>query len=316
MQHPIHLPQIQAAHERIRPWIHRTPVLHSATIDRWLGCEVYFKCENFQRAGAFKYRGATNAVLQLDAAQRASGVATHSSGNHAGALARAARQHGLSAYIVMPRNAPAAKRQAVEEYGGQIVFCEPTLEAREQSLAEVVARTGAHFIHPYNNYHVICGQGTAALELIEQQPGLQLIMAPVGGGGLLSGTAVAAKGLDAQMRVWGAEPELANDAYLSLQTGQWHPASNAPTLADGLRTALGPITFDLVQQHVDRIITCSEADIVRAMRILWERMKIVVEPSSAVPLAALMANGIPEGTQRIGLIVSGGNVDLGQLPFA
>ena len=278
------LTDIQQAAQRIAPLIHRTPVLTSQTIDRMAGCQIFFKCENFQKAGAFKMRGAANAVLLLSDTERQSGVATHSSGNHGQALARAAQQVGCSAYIVMPRTAPEVKQRAVEGYGAEIIRCEPTLAAREFTLEEVVRRTGAHFVHPYNNEHVIAGQGTAALELIDQTGTLDTVMAPVGGGGLLSGTALATHGLLPGAQVVAGEPSGADDAHRSLLAGRIIPSEAPNTLADGLLTSLGELTFPIIQQHVERIITVSDAEIMRALRLVWERMKIIIEPSCAVPL--------------------------------
>lgn len=312
------LPQlndIQEAHRRIVPHIHDTPVLSSTLVNRKLGAELFFKCENFQKAGAFKYRGACNSLLCLSDQQLRQGVGTHSSGNHAGALAKAAASQGVSAYVVMPENSKEVKKQAVADYGARIYFCEPTLAARERTMEQVIAETGCTFIHPYNRFEIIAGQGTAALELLQTCHQLDIIMTPVGGGGLLSGTAIAAKGLYPGIRVWGGEPAGADDAWRSLQSGELQPSVSPLTMADGLLTSLGELTFKAIRQSVDRILLASEESIVQAMQLIWERMKIVVEPSSAVPLAALMDNpGEWEG-KRIGIILSGGNVDLTVLPF-
>ncbi len=273
------------------------------------------KCENLQKVGAFKFRGACNAVFSLTDEEAARGVATHSSGNHAQALALAARLRGIPAYIVMPENAPAVKKAAVAGYGGQITFCEPTLQARESTLAQVVEETGATVVHPYNNYQVIAGQGTATLELLEEIPDLDVVIAPVGGGGLLSGTAIAAKGLAPNIRVIAAEPEMADDAYRSLQAGHIIPSENPQTIADGLLTSLGDLTFPIIQQYVEQIVTVSEAAILESMKFIWERAKIIIEPSAAVPVALLWERKIDLSGLRVGVILSGGNVDLERLPW-
>ncbi len=307
---------IRAAAERISPYIHRTPVLTCSALDRMCGGgKLFFKCENFQKVGAFKMRGATNAVFSLSDEKASRGVATHSSGNHAAALALAARCRGVKAYVVMPENAPDVKREAVAGYGAEISFCKATLAAREAGLAEVIDRTGAAFVHPYNDQRVISGQGTAALELLEQAPDLDVIMAPVGGGGLLSGTAIAASGMSRRPLVVAAEPEMADDAFRSFQAGRIIPSENPNTIADGLRTSLGDLTFPIIQKHVSDIITVSEEAIVTAMRLVWERMKIVVEPSAAVPVGALLTKRSRIPGERIGVILSGGNVDLSKLPW-
>ncbi len=316
MSESIGIADIEQAAERIRPFAHRTPVMTCATLDEMAGQHLFFKCENLQKVGAFKFRGACNAVFSLSPEEAALGVATHSSGNHAQALALAARLRGIPAYIVMPENAPSVKRAAVAGYGGQITFCRPTLEARESTLAAVVAATGAAVVHPYNDPRVIAGQGTAALELLEEVPGLDVVMAPVGGGGLLSGTAVAVAARRPSARVYAGEPAAADDALRSLQQGTIVPSVDPRTVADGLRTSLGTLTFAIIRQGVAGIITASEESIVRATRLLWERAKIVVEPSGAVPLAALLEQGLPEpGGLRVGVILSGGNVDLDHLPW-
>lgn len=306
---------IQAAHQRIAPFVHQTPVLSSKAINAIAGKEVFFKCENFQKAGAFKYRGAYNSILQLSPEQKKAGVATHSSGNHAGALAKAAYENGIKAHIVMPNNAPAVKKKAVEEYGASITFCAPTLEARESTLKQIVANTGAKFIHPYDYQHVIAGQGTACLELLTEFPDLDTIIAPVGGGGLLSGTSIAAKAINPSIKVYGAEPENAADAFRSFTRQELEPSVQPNTIADGLLTSLSPRTFFIICKTTDNIFLVSEKEIVAAMRLVWERMKIIIEPSSAVALAAILANKLPDNAKRVGLIVSGGNVDLSALPF-
>ncbi len=307
--------EVRAAAQRIRPHAHRTPVLTCASLDAMTGAALFFKCENFQRVGAFKFRGAANAVLSLSDEEASRGVATHSSGNHAAALALAARLRGISAHVVMPRTAKAVKRAAVAGYGGRIVLCEPTLAAREATLADVVAATGATIVHPYNDARVIAGQGTAALELVEEIPCLDLVMAPVGGGGLLSGTAIAVAGASPRTTVVGAEPAEADDAFRSLQEGRIVPSVDPRTVADGLLTSLGALTFAVIRELVAEIVTVSEEAIVIAMRHTWERMKIVIEPSSAVPLGALLEGKLPAAGRRIGVILSGGNVDLADLPW-
>ena len=306
---------IRGAAEVLQPFVHRTPVLTCSAIDRMCGAELFFKCENFQKAGAFKIRGATNAVFSLTNQEAASGVATHSSGNYGAALALAARWRGVKAYVVVPRNAPPVKLAAMTGYGADVTFCAPTLAAREAGLDEVVGRTGATFLHPYNNHVVIAGQGTAALELCQEVPNLDAVVAPVGGGGLLSGTAVAVSSLSPTTRILGAEPEQANDAYRSLHAGRIIPVQSPDTIADGLRTSLGSVTFPIIKRHVLEIVTVSEAAIVQAMRHIWERMKILVEPSAAVPLAALLTSREAFPGRRIGVILSGGNVDLDHLPW-
>jgi threonine dehydratase len=280
-----------------------------------LGAELFFKCENLQKGGAFKIRGATNAVFSLDDQEASTGVATHSSGNHAAAIALAARWRGIKAYVVMPDNAPDVKRKAVAGYGAEITPCLPSLKAREEGLAGVVDRTRATFIHPYNDYRVISGQGTAALELCEEIPDLDMVIAPVGGGGLLSGTAIAVSAVSPNTQVFGAEPEQADDAFRSLQAGRIIPSDHPDTIADGLLTSLGDLTFPIIQELVEDIVTVSEKGIVSTMRYIWERMKIIVEPSSAVALGILLNHGVASSGKRIGLILSGGNVDLADLPW-
>ncbi len=313
---PITLTDIRRAAERIQPLIHRTPVLTCETLNRKSGAKLFFKCENFQRAGAFKMRGAANAVLSLSESDRAKGVATHSSGNHGQALAKAAQSVGIPAYIVMPSTAPEVKKRAVAEYGAEIVFCEPTLQAREDTLAQVIARTESTFVHPYNNEQVITGQATAALELIEDSEDLDAIMAPVGGGGLLSGTALSTHYLLPQAEVIAGEPAGADDAYQSLQVGQIIPSEKPNTIADGLLTSLGDKTFPIIQEYVKEIITVSDEEIIAAMQLIWERMKIIIEPSCAVPLAALLKQADDFAGKRVGIILTGGNVDLTSLPFS
>ncbi len=306
---------IEAAHERIRPFAQRTPVMTCQAINEMTGANLFFKCENFQKVGAFKFRGAANAVFSLSPEEAAKGVCTHSSGNHAAALALAARMWGIPAYIVMPANAPEIKKKAVAGYGAVITFCEPTLAARESTLQRVAAETGATEIHPYNNFNVICGQGTAAKELIEDSGPFDVVMAPVGGGGLLSGTAIATKALLPEARVIAAEPAGADDAFRSFYSQTLMPSVNPKTIADGLLTSLGALNFQIIQEKVDGIVTVSEEKIVEAMRLIWERMKIIIEPSSAVPLAALLERKVDVDGKRVGIILSGGNLDLGELPF-
>ncbi|MBN3520831.1 pyridoxal-phosphate dependent enzyme [Algoriphagus lutimaris] len=309
------LADIKAAHERIQPFIHRTPILSSSAINKIAGCKIFFKCENFQKVGAFKARGAANAVMKLTEEQKKKGVATHSSGNHAAALARAARVAGIPSFIVMPSNAPEIKKKAVKGYGGEIIECEPNLKARETTLEEVVARTGATFIPPYDFMDVIEGQATCALELLEDQPDLDIIMAPVGGGGLLGGTALTTHYLNPEIEVIAGEPAGADDAFQSFHAGKIIPQSGPNTIADGLLTSLGVLNFQLIQQYVSDILLATDPQIIEAMRLIYERMKIVIEPSCAVPLAALLANQDRFQGKKVGIILSGGNVDLGKLPF-
>jgi len=318
MKETLNLPQYQDllnAKERIAPFINNTPIHTSQSINQLLEANIFFKCENFQKVGAFKFRGAMNAVQLLSENQKSKGVATHSSGNHAAALALAAKKEGIKAYVVMPETAPKVKIEAVKNYGAEITFCEPTLEAREKNLNEIVAKTGATFIHPYNRLDIIAGQGTACIELIDKVKGLDIIMAPVGGGGLLSGTAIAAKNRIPRVKVFGAEPEMANDAYLSFSKKEFVPSINPRTIADGLLPSLGNITYEIILSKVDQIYTASEKAIINAMRMVWERMKIIIEPSSAVPVAAIIENRAVFKGKNIGVIISGGNVDLGKLPF-
>ena len=306
---------IVAASEAIAPFVYRTPILTSRQLDTISGAHLFFKCENFQKVGAFKFRGATNAVIRLTDEQRAMGVVTHSSGNHAAALAHAAVSRGVKAYIVMPSSAPEVKKRAVAGYGAEITFCEPTLAAREAAAAIVIEHTGATMIHPFDNFDIIAGQGTAAMEMFYDIPAPDAIIAPVGGGGLLSGTALAARHLAPSVRIYGAEPLLADDAARSLQTGTIQPALLPQTIADGLLTSLCDRTFTVIRDNVDDILTVTEEQIIEAMMLVWERMKIVIEPSSAVPLAAVLANRELFRGKKVAIIVSGGNVDLTKLPF-
>jgi threonine dehydratase len=316
MQHPdVSLQTIQAARERIAGRIRATPVLENQALNELAGAQLYFKCENFQEGGAFKARGATNAVFALSTDELRGGVVTHSSGNHGAALARAAALRGVRARIVMPENSSRAKIDAVRGYGGEVQLCEPTLAAREALAAQLVADSGAAFIHPYDDARVISGQGTIALELLQQVPDLDWLLLPVGGGGLASGVAVAAKALRPTLRLVAVEPLGADDAQRSFTSGVLAPATRPDTIADGLRGALSARTFDLIRQHVDAIVTVSDAAIVLAMRTLWQQLKIIVEASSAVPYAAVQERLLELGGARVGIILTGGNVDLDELPW-
>ena len=310
------LAAIRSAHERIHPFIKRTPVLTSERLDAACGGQLFFKCENFQEAGAFKSRGACNAVFSLTDAEAATGVVTHSSGNHAAALARAAQLRGITAHIIMPAGAPESKVRNVGQYGGWITFCEPNLAAREAACARVAARTGATIVHPFDDLRVAAGQGTAALELLEDMPELDVILCPVGGGGLLCGTAVAAKALRPGIKVIGVEPALADDVAQSFRARRRIAIPTPATIADGLRTnCTGEKNFPIILEHVDDVVTVSEAGIVAAMRAIWETLHIVIEPSAAVPYAAILEGKVSASGQRVGLIVTGGNVDLDKLPW-
>ena len=313
---PFDLALIRAAHERIFPFIKRTPVLTSEALDALCGARLFFKCENLQVVGAFKSRGACNAVFSLTDAEAANGVVTHSSGNHAAALARAAQLRGITAHIVMPAGAPQSKVQNVGHYGGWITFCEANLAAREAACARVAAQTGAMIVHPFDDLRVAAGQGTATIEFLEDEPELDLILCPVGGGGLQCGTAVAAKALLPGIRVIGIEPTLADDVAQSFRAGRRISIPTPATIADGLRTnCTGEKNFPIIQQYVDDIVTVSEESIVAAMRELWENLRIVVEPSAAVAYAALREAKVPVAGRRVGLILTGGNVDMEQLPW-
>lgn len=315
MSQPVTLEHIRTAEARIQGMIRRTPVLTSSTLDERAGARLFFKCENFQIAGAFKARGAHNAVFALSELEAASGVLTHSSGNHGAALSLAARRRGIPAHIVVPEGASAFKVEAIRRYGGRVIFCPPTLAEREAAAARVQRETGAQLIHPYDNPMIIAGQGTAALELFEEVPDLQAVIAPVGGGGLLSGTAIASKGVNPSVRVFGAEPAGADDAARSLHAGKFIPQGDPRTVADGLRSSLGQITFPLLQQWVEDVITVSEESIAEAMQLVWQVMKIVIEPSSAVAVAAVLKDAGTLRGLRVGVILSGGNVDLRRLPW-
>src|SRR3989440_3684332 len=310
------LDRVRVAHERIRRYIHRTPVITSERLDVANDASLFFKCENFQKIGAFKARGATNAVFALDEVTAQRGVATHSSGNHGAAVARAAKLRKIPAHIIMPSNSAKVKIRAVESYGAEVVFCEPTEEARETTCAEVLKRTGATLIHSFENEHVIAGQGTAAVELLEDVPDLHVIMCPVGGGGLLSGTSIAAKSMRAQIKGIAVEPANADDAAQSFRAGRHLVTEKKFTIADGLRTNIGEPNFAIIQQWVDDIVTVSEEAIVLAMRTIWETMKIVIEPSAAVPYAAIAERISDVERKRVGIILTGGNIDLDALPWS
>jgi threonine dehydratase len=303
------------SHQRISPFIHRTPIHTSRLLNELVGAELYFKCENFQRMGAFKMRGALNAILQLTPTQRKNGVVTHSSGNFAQAVSLAAQTLGVKAYIVMPQAAPKVKKEAVIGYGGSIKICDNTNEARQAMADEIAEETGATFLHPSNDYDVILGQGTAALELLQDQPQLNSIFVPVGGGGLAAGTVIAAKNFGNNCAIYGGEPENVNDAFRSLQSGKIEYNSSLNTIADGLKTHLGDINFPILQEGLEEILIVAEDEIIPAMQLIWERMKLIIEPSCAVPVAALLNAKKRFAGQQIGVILSGGNVDLNNLPF-
>lgn len=306
---------IEEAFTRIEPYIHITPILTCESINKIAGTELYFKCENFQKVGAFKFRGACNTVFSLSPNELQNGVIAHSSGNHAAALALAAKIKGIKAHIVMPENAPEIKKKAVAGYGAEITYCEPTLEARENTVAKIIEQTGARLVHPYQDPAVIAGQGTCALEFMSQLEDLEAIITPVGGGGLLSGTAITAKYLNPDIEIIGAEPKEADDAYRSIESGQLIPSINPKTIADGLLTSLGEINYHIIKDKVDGIFTCQESSIIEALKLIWERMKIIVEPSSAVALAIILENKEIFKAKKIGIILTGGNIDLNNLPF-
>jgi threonine dehydratase len=316
---------ILAAHARIVPRIHRTQVLTSSSLNTMTGAQLFFKCENLQKTGSFKIRGASNAILSLTDQEVARGIVTQSSGNHGAAVACAAAWRGVPAWIVMPRNAPSVKVKAIEGYGGKVVFCEPTVTARKATCDRVQAETGAHLVHPYDDDRIIAGQATAAKELLEEIGDLDAVFAPVSGGGLLSGTCLGAKGIRADVRIFGCEPERADDAYRSLTTGILQAQDSSDTIADGLRASLAPRTFAILRRDVERILLVSEEEIISAARLVWERMKIIIEPSSAVAVAPLLRPGVvaslnlpkrPDGAApKLGVIFSGGNVDLSSLPW-
>jgi len=321
--HPPSWEAILAAHRRIAPRIHRTPVLRSTSLNAVTGAQLFFKCENLQKTGSFKIRGASNAILSLTEQEAARGIVTQSSGNHGAAVACAAAWRGIPAWIVMPRNAPAVKAKAIEGYGGKVVFCEPTVTARKATCDRVEAETGAHLVHPYDDDRIIAGQATAAKELLGEVGDLDAVFAPVSGGGLLSGTCLGAKGIRADVRIFGCEPERADDAYRSLTTGTLQSQDSSDTIADGLRASLAPRTFAILRRHVERILLVSEEEIISAARLVWERMKIIIEPSSAVAIAPLLRPGVvaslnlpkraDAAVPKLGVILSGGNVDLSSL---
>ena len=323
--HPPSWEAILAAHGRIAPRIHRTPVLTSTSLNAMTGAQLFFKCENLQKTGSFKIRGASNAILSLTEQEAARGIVTQSSGNHGAAVACAAAWRGIPAWIVMPRNAPAVKAKAIEGYGGKVVFCEPTVTARKATCDHVQAQTRAHLVHPYDDDRIIAGQATAAKELLEEVGDLDAVFAPVSGGGLLSGTCLGAKGIRADVRIFGCEPERADDAYRSLTTGTLQSQDSSDTIADGLRASLAPRTFAILRRHVERILLVSEEEIISAARLVWERMKIIIEPSSAVAIAPLLRPGVvaslnlpkraDAAVPKLGVIFSGGNVDLSSLPW-
>ena len=307
--------EIQLAHERIRPFIHRTPVLTNKSLDRDIGARLYFKCENFQKTGSFKIRGATNAVMLLNDDDIAKGIVTASSGNHGAALAMAVKVRGGSVKVVMPKNTPQIKVENVKRNRGEIIWCEPKQKSRDQVLKKLLNKTGSVLIHPYNDANIIAGQGTTAKELLEDIPDLDIIISPVSGGGLLGGTLIFSKKINSKICVYGAEPNEANDAYRSLQHGEIQTNKTTNTICDGLRAQIGNLTFPIIKEKVDGIITVSENDIIQAMRMVWERMKIIVEPSCSITLAAIIKRKKFMQGKKIGLIMSGGNVDLSQLPF-
>lgn len=311
--------QLIDSYNRIKPYVHHTPVMTSVKINKMVGATVFFKCENFQRAGAYKIRGATNAILLLTNDQRKQGVVTHSSGNFAQALALAAKSLGITAHIIMPSSAPENKKAGVQEYGGKIYECEPTLEARQTLAKEVGEKTGATFLHPSNDPDVILGQGTAALELLNEQPELDFIFCPVGGGGLIAGSCLAASYFANDCLVVGGEPFEVDDAYRSLQSGKIESNDTVNTIADGLKTTLGDKNFPIIKKHVSKIVRVTEEEIIAAMRLVWERMKIIIEPSSAVTVAALLRDAAEQPymyrQRKVGVVISGGNVDLNNLPF-
>ena len=309
------LKDIASAHDRIRPYIHRTPVLTNNSLNEFTGANLFFKCENFQKAGSFKIRGATNTVELLTQDEIDKGVATTSSGNHGAALSMAVTRREGKTKVVMPHNTPKIKVDNVERNGGEVVWCEPDQSSREQVLADLVNDTGATVVHPYNDERIIVGQGTCAKELLEDHPEIQIIVSPVSGGGLLSGTLLSAKEMNEQVSVYGAEPAEADDAYRSLQNGEIVPNDTINTICDGLRAQIGTITFPIIQKYVDEIITLSEDEILDSMKMIWERLKIIVEPSCSISLAAIIKNKNKFSGKNVGLIMSGGNVDLNQIPW-
>ncbi len=315
MEFKVSQEDIANAHERIKSYIHRTPILTSESVNEIAGCELYFKCENFQKIGAFKARGGVNAVLSLPEDKRKNGVVTHSSGNHAQAIALAAKMAGVPAYIVMPKTAPEVKKKAVLGYGAEVTFCEPTQQSREENAARIQDETGATFISPYNDYSVITGQATCAKELLEDQADLDMVIAPVGGGGLLAGTALTVHYNQPQVEVFAGEPEGAQDTYLSMQTGVLTKVDSPKTIADGLLATMGDKNFEIIKELVKEVFPVNDDEIVEAMRLIWERMKIIIEPSCAVPVAAILKNKEVFAGKKVGVILTGGNVDVGKLPF-
>ncbi|MDD9880666.1 MAG: pyridoxal-phosphate dependent enzyme [Candidatus Marinimicrobia bacterium] len=311
----VKIKDIEAAHNRIRPFIHKTPVMTNKSLDVLSGASIYFKCDNFQKAGSFKIRGATNTIEQLSQDELDRGIATTSSGNHGAALSMAVSRRGGKTKVVMPTNTPKIKVNNVERNGGEVIWCEPDQPSRERVLHELVDKTGATVVHPYNDERIIAGQGTATKELLEDHPDLDIIISPVSGGGLLSGTLLAAKGINPDMKIYGAEPSEADDAYRSLEKGEIVANKTIDTICDGLRAQIGTITFPIIQAHVDGIITVSESEIIEVMKMVWERMKIIAEPSSVITLGALLKNRQMFAGKKVGLILSGGNVDLNQLPW-
>jgi threonine dehydratase len=306
---------VETASERIKPFIHRTPVMTCRGLNEITGAEIFFKCENFQKTGAFKFRGATNAVFSLSDAEAARGVATHSSGNHAQALSLAAYNRGIPAHIVVPENTPKVKVDAINGYGGNITFCESSLKGREETIEKVLDKTGAVFISPYNDWRVVAGQGTCGMEFFDQVEELDIAITPVGGGGLLSGTALAASHLSPKTKVMAGEPEGADDAYRSFKSGKFVPSVNPKTVAEGLLTSLGEISFEIIMKHVNDIVTVSDKNIIAAMKMIWEKMKIVAEPSGVVPFGAMLQHRRKFDKRKVGVIISGGNVDLDHLPW-
>jgi threonine dehydratase len=304
---------IKLAYNRIKKYIYKTPVLTSSTIDEIAGCEIFFKCENFQKVGAFKFRGAMNSVLNLSEEEAQNGVAAHSSGNHAQALALAAKMRSIPAYIVMPENAPQVKKDATASYGAKITFCKPNLQAREETLAGIIRNTNAKTIHPYDYFDTIAGAGTSAFELVNEIKNLDVLIAPVGGGGLISGTALVGKW--SNLEVFASEPEGADDAYRSFIKGEIVPSENPNTICDGLLTSLGKLNYEIIKNNVDEILLANDNEIISAMKLIYERLKIVVEPSCSVPLAVILKNKEKFSGKRVGLILSGGNIDLAKLPF-
>lgn len=315
MKFPLTLADIQSAHQRISPFIHRTPVMTSELVSEIAGCELFFKCENFQKIGAFKARGGLNAVLSLPEEQRQSGVVTHSSGNHAQAIAMAAKMAGVPAYIVMPETAPEIKKKGVASYGAQITFCKPTQQSREETAANIQQETGATFISPYNDYDVIAGQATASLELYDEVENLDALITPVGGGGLTAGAALITHYFSPKTKLYAGEPDGAKDTYVSLQNGTLTPVESPSSIADGLLATMGDKNFDIIKEVIEAVFLVTDPKIVGAMRMIWERMKIIIEPSAAVPVAAILDNKATFKGKRVGVILSGGNVDLAKLPF-